>query len=396
MMSVLRLFIDKLSDCLAKAYSSVKPNDGIGKLLNEVKDCLTSEISRYNQLREEVPIHDVNGKIFIQVDKNPYMPYNIVRELADIVIMIKRGEEKSLVFVQLKNAAANLDMIGSAGRDLEKIIGHFDPRTKNVMYANKGQLLILSGFFERVLYYQYYGEFEKICSNTFLACNELPIIRYRRRGGYPYGGGLNIPTNNARITERVNRTLTLYIFSVKLHNELRIIVSRSGDLLYVMARPGYVPFRLRTIEQNILNDLQNISISSTITDISSSMPYINTTEVRRKVRSIEIFMLNRPINQQLELNLRDFNLINFPKEIVAIVNYYGINTLLGQALIDLVGYMINSGKCGRVSNDCVIHWNLVHNRYIIEDLQVGNHISKDDYEVEIENAKYALAVEVRY
>ena len=315
---MLDMFIDVLSDCISQAYNSVKPSDGIGRLLETIRDCLISRVSQATALRNNVSIHEIQGKVFAQIDPSPYMQYKVTREVADIILMIEHGSRTSLVFMQLENSAMDLNAIERMGRDFEKVIGHFVPRSGNTMYANKGQLLVLSGFFERILYQQHRGGFDNLCNDTFIACNELPLIRYNR-SDYLYGGGQRIPTGNSRMIERVRRSLMLYLFSIVYNNKLYVLVERSSDLMYLVARPGYVPYRLATIEQNIWNNIQAFNLSSTINDISTAIRYFNEEGVKWKVGGITRFRLNRSVRDQLELILRERDLINFTSELPALL-----------------------------------------------------------------------------
>ncbi len=396
MSATLQQFIDVFANCLIQAYSTTSPSAGIGRLLEVIRDCLNSGIANNPTLQNKFHVNEVQGKIFIQVE-SPLLGYSLTRELADIILLIRCNTKESIVFIQLKNARADLNHIRNRGTDFERIIGHFNPINQQIMYANKGQLLILSGFFERLLYHRHRGSFDNLCVDTFMACNELPTVNYYRRStdGYLYGGGQRIPMEFVRVTERVVRTLTLYVFSITYNDDLYVLAERSGDLLYLMSRPRYVPYRLATIEQNMWRSIQHRNLSSTIDDVNSPINYLNSDGIRWKVNGITRLRLGRHLREQLRLLLGERNLIDFNRELIASANFYGTSTYIGRALLDLAHNASRTGRFSSASNDIVVRWIPVSNQYVIEDLRIGVHISsQDEYRVEVEDASKSLVIHI--
>ncbi len=322
----------------------------------------------------------------------------LVREAADIVLEFTHKGRTALVFMQLKNASPDLDSIRRRGAEFEKIIGHYDPRTRSIQYANKGQLLILSGFFERTLYRQHYNNINNICHNTFIACNELPSIRYFRQE-YLYGRGatIQLPRSLRRsITENISRTLFIYIYSVTLNNNRYVIADRSSDLFYTMIRAKYMPYRLLTLEQITWSYVTQAGLATTTTDITNPISYFDSQGIDWKIKGITLFKTTRPLEAQLQVVLRERNLIDTAAELTASANYYGTRTTIGQALINIMNRGAKTGRLGSSTDNILIEWAPRRNEYRIEDLQIGTHISKEEYYVETEGLDRTLMIKLTY
>ncbi|NPB00585.1 MAG: hypothetical protein GXO10_04345 [Crenarchaeota archaeon] len=364
-----------------------------------------------NRLRNIGNIHvrKVEGKIFIGYTLDGRVlglggtQFRFVRELADMILCLNLEGKCSVIFVQLKNSRINLSEIISGKQNVERLIGHYDPSLREVRNADKGQLLLLSGFLERVLALRGFMSMQDVCARGMFARIGLPShVRFMT---YPYysANSSNRVNLGGHLTVRysVRYAHMLYIFSYVDNDTLHVTSQRAGDLLYFMSRRGRIRVPA-TVEERFAKEelgklLSQHNITSIQQDVHTTSMILNESP-DSKIRYVQIFM--RELGLRYLFTPRSISPLAevFPRVATSYFGTYNFASL-GEALDHLIREVTgradqSRSQFGIESSNIIIEYDSQLSSFTIRDLNIGTDISRFEYELETEGLDWTLIVEV--